>query len=215
MTNQHHYDQIRWEGASLKEAKRALIMTHGRGDSPEGMMQLTAALTNDPDMALIFPAATNNTWYPQSFMAPTAANQPWLDSAVALVLRIMETVNEAGIPDDHLSVGGWSQGACLALECATRRARRYAGVFAFSGGLIGPQIELSKYEGRFDNTPVFIGCSDQDFHIPLSRLKETQQVLSDRGADVDLQLYPGMGHTINEDEIQRVRALLSPNKPTN
>jgi len=184
-------------------------MTHGRGDSPEGMMQLTAALTDDPDMALLFPAATNNTWYPQSFMAPTAANQPWLDSAVELMLRMIDEVNEAGIPDDQLFIGGWSQGACLALECATRRARPYAGVFAFSGGLIGPDIELSKYKGDFGGTPVFIGCSDEDFHIPLSRLKETEQVLSDMGADVDLQLYPGMGHTINEDEIQRVRALLT------
>jgi len=212
MNNQHQYDQIRWEGAPLKNAKRALIMTHGRGDSPEGMMQVTAALTDDPDMALIFPRATNNTWYPQSFMAPTAANQPWLDSAVALVLQVMDEVNEAGISDDQLFIGGWSQGACLALECATRRARRYAGVFAFSGGLIGPEIDRSKYEGSFEGTPVFIGCSDADFHIPLSRLKETDQVMTDYDANVDLQLYPGMGHTINEDEIQRVRALLSPTK---
>jgi phospholipase/carboxylesterase len=212
MTNQHQYDQIRWEGAPLREAKRALIMTHGRGDTPEGMMQLAAALTDDPDMALIFPAATNNTWYPQSFMAPTAANQPWLDSAVKLVLRVIDEVNKAGIADDQLFIGGWSQGACLALECATRRARRYAGLFAFSGGLIGPQIAHSKYDGNYQGTPVFIGCSDEDFHIPLSRLKETDQVLSDMGAEIDLQLYPGMGHIINEDEIQRVRVLLSPTK---
>lgn len=209
MTNQHQYDQIRWEGAPLREAKRALIMTHGRGDTPEGMMQLAAALTDDPDMALIFPAASNNTWYPQSFMAPTAANQPWLDSAVKLVLRVIDEVNKAGIPDDQLFIGGWSQGACLALECATRRARRYAGLFAFSGGLIGPQIDHSKYDGNYQGTPVFIGCSDEDFHIPLSRLKETDQVLSDMGAEVDLQLYPGMGHTINEDEIRHVRALFT------
>jgi len=212
MNNQHQYDQIRWEGAPLKYAKRALIMTHGRGDSPEGMMQVTAALTDDPDMALIFPRATNNTWYPQSFMAPTANNQPWLDSAVALVLRVIDEVNEAGIADEQLFIGGWSQGACLALECASRRARRYAGLFAFSGGLIGPEIDRSKYEGSFEGTPVFIGCSDADFHIPLSRLKETDQVMTDYDANVDLQLYPGMGHTINEDEIQRVRALLSPTK---
>jgi predicted esterase len=124
------------------------------------------------------------------------------------VARAIAEAEEAGIPAERIVLLGFSQGACLATEFAARHARRYGGVAALSGGLIGPDGTPRDYPGSLDGTPVFLGCSDVDGHIPATRVRESAEVLRALGGAVDMRLYPGMGHTINEDEIAAVRAIM-------
>ncbi|HEU4570512.1 MAG TPA: dienelactone hydrolase family protein, partial [Gemmatimonadales bacterium] len=146
--------------------------------------------------------------YPHSFLVPVAQNQPWLDSALAVLERVTAQLADAGIPRERQVLLGFSQGACLALEFAARNAVRWGGVVGLSGGLIGPEGTPRAYGGDLAGTPVFLGCSDVDPHIPVARVHETAQVLTRLGGRVDARIYPGMPHTINEDEVQAVRALL-------
>jgi predicted esterase len=161
-----------------------------------------------PAYAYLAPQAANNTWYPFTFLAPMQQNEPWLSSALARVGEIVASVEAAGIPPQRIVLGGFSQGACLASEFMARNARRYGGLLAFSGGLIGPPGTPRAYAGSLDGTPVFMGCSDVDAHIPKKRVEETADVLERLGAQVTMRLYPGMGHTINADEINHARTLL-------
>ena len=181
------------------------------------MLRLADALRSD-DVAFRAPQAYGYTWYPNSFLAPVASNEPWLSSAVRAVKETVEEFERGGIPAHRIVLLGFSQGACLALETAARNARRYGGIVAFSGGLIGtgeiegaapPDDKLFRYEGAFDGTPVFLGCSDIDPHIPLARLRTTTDVIRRMNADVTERIYPGMGHTVNEDEMEFARTLLS------
>jgi phospholipase/carboxylesterase len=208
MQDLHLFENTVYAGADLKKSNRAMIFVHGRGDASDKMLLLSNEIVNDAGMALIFPKATNNTWYPKSFMAPTLENQPWLDSALKNMSKVVTHIKSFGIQEDNIFLFGFSQGGCLALEYACRNATKYAGIMILSGGLIGPEIDTSNYSGDFAGTEIFIGCSDTDFHIPLKRLKESETVVTELGARVELRIYPGMGHTINENELQKVRSMI-------
>jgi predicted esterase len=206
-TNLHQGQPIARAGQALDQAQAALILLHGRGATAASILLLAEELYH-PAYAYVAPQAANNTWYPYTFLAPMAQNEPWLSSALARVGEVVAMVEAAGIPAKHIVLGGFSQGACLASEFVARNARRYGGLLAFSGGLIGPPGTPRAYTGSLDGTPVFLGCSDVDPHIPKARVEETAAVLEGLGAQVTMRLYPGMGHTINGDEITHARALL-------
>ena len=208
MENLHLFENTIYAGADLSKASRALIMVHGRGDASDKMLLLASNIVDDPGMALIFPKATNNTWYPKSFLAPMKENQPWLDSALENMSKVVAHIKSHGIKEEKIFFFGFSQGACLALDFASRNATKYGGIMVLSGGLIGPEIDKSNYRGDFAGTEIFIGCSDSDFHIPLQRLHDSAAMVAKMGADVDLRIYPEMGHTINEDELQKTRSML-------
>lgn len=203
-------------GTSLGDASAAVIMLHGRGASAQSMQPLAEAL-GTRDTTYVAPQAAGHTWYPQSFLAPIEANQPWLDAALAVVHHLIAAVQEEGIAPEHLILLGFSQGACLATEAAARTPQRYGGVVGFSGGLIGtadtgegapPYDKLFTYTGSLAGTPVLLGCSDVDPHIPVERVHHTAEALEHLGGEVDERIYPGMAHTVNDDELTAARALL-------
>ena len=195
-------------GVPLAEASAAVLMLHGRGASAESILTLTQELGDPPGFAYAAPQAAGHTWYPYSFLAPIEANEPSLSSALAAVGEAVDHLRAAGLPRERIVLLGFSQGACLALEYAARHAGRFGGVVGLSGGLIGPDDTPRDYTVSLDGTPVFLGCSDIDAHIPLARVHETDAVLQRLGGQVDTRIYPGMGHTVNQDEIDAVRALL-------
>lgn len=195
-------------GAPPASAAGAVILLHGRGAGPEDMLGLAEALGR-PDLAFVAPQAPGRTWYPYSFLAPLADNEPALTQALARVDAAVAGLGSKGFAPERIALIGFSQGACLALEYAARHARRYGGVAALSGGLIGPEGTPRDYAGTLAGTPVFIGCGDRDGHIPLWRVQESTGVLQALGAEVTERIYPGMGHSVNEDEIQRVQAILA------
>jgi predicted esterase len=204
----HQGQPVRAAGRPIAEAEGALILFHGRGATAESILELAQFLLH-PKLAYLAPQAADFSWYPYSFMAPMERNEPYLSSALRLVGELVAEVERAGIPQQRLFLGGFSQGACLASEFIARNARRYGGLLAFSGGLIGPEGTPRTYAGSLDNTPIFLGCSDVDPHIPLARVRETADVLERLGARVDLRIYPRMGHTINQDELDAAAALLT------
>jgi predicted esterase len=208
MNNQPHQGQrVYTAGKPLAEAKAAMILTHGRGATAPSILELAQVL-HHPEMAYLAPQASGNTWYPYSFMNPMAQNEPWLSSALQTVEDVLAQVEQAGIPAERIILAGFSQGACLASEFVARHARRYGGLLAFSGGLIGPPGTPRNYPGSLDGTPVFLGCSDVDFHIPKERVQETADVLQRLGAAVNIKLYPQMEHTIIQDEIDQARPIV-------
>ena len=194
-------------GPSPKDARLVAILLHGRGASAEDILGLADQFTAG-DIAYLAPQAAGSTWYPYSFLAPIAQNEPWLGSALRVVAGLVEDLSQQGIPADRVVVMGFSQGACLTLEFAARHAQRYAAVVAFTGGLIGPPGTRWEYGGDFAGTPTFIGSSDVDPHVPLERVQESTAVFRRMGASVDERIYPRMGHTINADELEAVNALL-------
>lgn len=196
----HRNGKVLSAGQPLDQAAGVLILVHGRGDSAAGILSLAEVL-NHPGFAYLAPQATGNTWYPYSFLAPIADNEPGISSGIAVLGDLVELAVAAGLPYERIVLGGFSQGACLASEFAARNPRRYGGLLVFSGGLIGPEGTARDYPGRLDGTPAFLGCSDVDFHIPKERVELSAQVLEQLGAQVTMRLYPGMGHTINQDEI--------------
>jgi predicted esterase len=193
-------------GAPLAQAKAAMILLHGRGASAEDILSLAHEFTA-PDVAFIAPQAAGRTWYPNRFIEPVAGNEPHLSSALETISGLVKKVNEAGIAHDRIFLLGFSQGACLALEYAARHPQRYAGVVALSGALIENGDQPRTYAGSLDGTPAFLGCSDADFHIPAQRVLRSEQVLRGMGANVSAKLYPHLGHTVNDDEIDAVNAL--------
>lgn len=195
-------------GAPLAEAKAAIILVHGRGASARDILSLTQ-LWRAEGIAYLAPQAAGATWYPHRFMEPLEKNEPWLSSALTLLDRLVADVGAAGIPPERTILLGFSQGACLATEFAARNARRWGGVVGLSGGLIGPDGTPRDYPGTLDATPVFLGCSDVDFHIPKERVVESAAILERLGGDVTMRLYPGMGHEVNGDEIAWVQSLLA------
>lgn len=196
-------------GAPLAEARLAAIMVHGRGASAQDIIGLSQELSHR-DIACFAPQAAGHTWYPYSFLMPLEQNEPALSSALRLIETLLATLRAQNFPPEKVAVMGFSQGACLSLEFAARHAQRFAAVAAFSGGLIGPPGTPRHYRGSLDGTPVFLGCSDVDPHIPVDRVSESADVLRHMGAVVDKRIYPRMGHTINHDEIAAVDALLKP-----
>jgi predicted esterase len=194
-------------GVNLNEAQAAMICVHGRGASARDILTLAGEL-GVPGFAFLAPQAAGNTWYPNRFLAPLESNEPWLSSALAAVEEALARVAAAGIPAERTMLLGFSQGACLALEFGARNARRYGGLVGLSGGLIGPDGTPRDYPGSLAGTPVFLGCSDADFHIPKERVEETAAALGRLGGEVTTRLYPGMGHEVNVDELEQVRGMM-------
>jgi len=207
MTGPHQGQPVLTSGAPLAGARGAMIMVHGRGASAEDILTLAPELGHD-DFAYLAPQAAGGTWYPNSFLAPIPRNQPGIDSGLQAIADLLARVAAAGIPAERTLLLGFSQGACLTLEFVARNPRRYGGIAGLSGGLIGPDDTPRDYPGDLAGTPVFLGCSDVDFHIPAERVRLTGEVLGRMGAGVDLRLYPGMGHTVSIDEVQHVRRLM-------
>jgi predicted esterase len=195
-------------GPAPRDARLAMILVHGRGASAEDILSLAAELRLH-DIACLAPQAAGHTWYPLSFLSPIARNEPGISSGLRVIERLVASLASEGLPPERIALLGFSQGACLSLEFVARHARRYAGVFGLSGGVIGPPDTPRDYAGSCDGTPVFLGCSDVDPHIPLERVRETADVFRRLGASVDERIYPGMGHTVNRDELEAVRAVLS------
>jgi predicted esterase len=194
-------------GPAAAAARAAFVLVHGRGASARDIMGVAAALDVD-DLAWLAPEAPGHTWYPLSFLAPIERNEPSLSASLAILAEIVASLEADGLARDRIGLLGFSQGACLALEFAARSATKYAGLVGFSGGLIGPPGTPRDYGGSFDGTPVLLGCSDIDPHIPVERVHETEAVFTRMGATVDERIYRGMGHTINQDEIDAARMLL-------
>lgn len=204
----HHNQPVETAGQSLAGAQAAVILLHGRGATAASILMLAQEL-DQPAFAYLAPQAAGYTWYPQSFLAPIEQNEPNLSSALALVDDVLRRATGAGVPRERTILLGFSQGACLATEYAARNAGRYGGVVAFSGGLIGPPGTPRDYEGAFEDTPFFFGCSDVDPHIPVERVYESAEVVEAMGATVTTRIYPGMGHTVNEDELEAVRQMMA------
>jgi predicted esterase len=208
VTGPHEGQPVIREGASLAGASAALVAVHGRGATAESILQLGRAIA-PANMALFGLQAKGNTWYPHSFMAQLGQNEPGLSSGLTAISNLLAHLDENGLLPDRVVLMGFSQGACLVLEYAARHATRFGGVIGFSGGLIGPAGTPRNYRGSLEETPILIGCSDVDFHIPLERVKESTRVLTELGAVVDERIYPGMGHNVNDDEVKAARLLLS------
>jgi phospholipase/carboxylesterase len=202
-----HQDQpLLTAGVDLGDAEAAVVLAHGRGATARGILGMADQFDVD-GVAYLAPQAARNEWYPNSFLAPVAANEPGRSSGLRALDDAVAAAVEAGVPHERIVLGGFSQGACLASEYVARNPRRYGGVIAFSGGLIGEKLD-EQYPGDLDGTPVFMGCSDVDPHIPAERVHATRDAFEAMGADVDARLYEGMGHTVNADEVAAARELL-------
>ncbi len=204
----HQGQPVFFAGIPLEQAEAAMIMVHGRGATAESILGLSGELAGT-GFAYLAPQAAGNTWYPNRFLASIASNEPWLSSALAAVAGVLGQVAGEGIPPERTLLLGFSQGGCLVLEFAARNARRYGGVVGLSGGLIGPDGTPRDYTGSLDGTPVFLGCSDVDPHIPEERVHHSAEVLRRLGGVVTIRLYPNMGHTINQDEIEFIQEMMT------
>ena len=206
--NGPHQDQpLETAGPPPEDAGAAVVMVHGRGATARSILGMAREFADD--VAALAPQASGNTWYPNSFLAPVEQNEPHLSSALRAVEDAIETATDAGIPAERVLVLGFSQGACLASETLARSAREYGGLAALSGGLIGDEVQRERYEGDFAGMGAFFGCSDVDPHIPAERVHESAAVYGDLDADVTTRLYGGMGHGVNEDELEYVRGMVA------
>jgi phospholipase/carboxylesterase len=203
----HRNQPVLQRGTPLNAAKGAVVFLHGRGASAEDILGLAQDF-DLPELAYLAPEAAEHTWYPYSFLSPIEQNQPWLDSALKLVGETVQRAIAAGIERQNVAIVGFSQGACLATEFMARNAARYGGLVAFTGGLIGPPGAKFVYSGDLAGTPCFLGAGDRDPHVPWKRVEESAAVLSDLGAAVTLRRYPGLPHTINQDEIDHAKIIL-------
>lgn len=206
-----HKKNIVWAGKKIGEASKVLIMVHGRGANAEDILTIADHL-DVKDFALLAPQATNHTWYPYSFMSPPAENEPWLSAALTVLKEVTDDIESKGISRDNIYFLGFSQGACLALEFVARHAARYGGVIALTGGLIGDKVYAENYKGDFAGTPVFIGTSDPDLHVPVERVNASAALLEKMNASVVKKIYKNMGHTISQDEISTVNELIFKSK---
>src|SRR5205823_4387830 len=208
ITGPHQGQPLLLAGEPLESAKAAMIMMHGRGATAEDILMLADEF-KQPGFAYLAPQAAGNTWYPNSFLAPIASNEPGLSSGLAVIASLLEQLTQAGISSERTMLLGFSQGTCLSLEFVARNARRYGGVAGLSGGLIGPDGTPRDYPGSLSGTPIFLGCSDIDFHIPKQRVEESAEVLQQLGGNVTMRLYPRMSHTVNLDEIRFVQSMMA------
>lgn len=204
----HQGQPIQTAGKALAEARAAMILLHGRGGDAEGILDL-ANLLPHPDFAYFAPQAAGFTWYPYSFLMPMTQNEPGLSSGLQVIADLIGEIEAAGIPAERMVLAGFSQGACLASEFVARHARRYGGLLVFSGGVIGPPGTPRNYSGSLAGTPVFLGCSDRDPHIPRERVEETAVTFESLGAVVTTKIYPNMGHTIVQDEFNQARQIVN------
>jgi len=208
--NPHIGRKILYEGTPLNEARAAMVLLHGRGATAQSMQDLADEI-NTENLAFIIPQAENFSWYPFPFIENREKNEPDLSSALVLVDSLINAVVENGINKDNIFLLGFSQGACLAADYVARHSAKYGGVFILSGGLIGRELENDEYDGNLQQTPVFLGCSDFDFHIPENRVHESAEIFDKLNAKVTKKIYPGMGHTINQDEMNHINKMLSYN----
>lgn len=192
----------------MKEAEKAMILIHGRGATADSILELAGHLRVE-GFALLAPQAAGYTWYPYSFMAPVEQNEPGLSTALEVISQIVKDITDAGIAPEDIYFLGFSQGACLASEYLARNAQRYGGAFLYSGGVIGDAINRANYQGDFRGTPVLLGCSDVDPHVPLRRVKDTTAIFKEMGAEVTERIYPNAPHTVFEDEIEITNHILS------
>lgn len=211
----HQGQPVIAKGKALADANGVVILIHGRGATAEGILTLVNELLNASqphefgNLAWLAPQAHNYTWYPHSFLAPVHENEPFLSSALELISELIRDVEASGVPREKILLSGFSQGACLSLEFAARNPARYGGIVALSGGLIGAQLDETRYTGSMEETPVFLGCSDFDPHIPEERVHASSVLLSKQHANVTKKIYKGLGHTVNEDELSIFRSMLS------
>lgn len=194
---------IIFEGKALDQAQKVAIMIHGRGATAAGILGLADHL-NLSDFALIAPQAPGNTWYPYSFMAPDASNEPFFSKSMESIDTIVNDLIKKGFSSEQIYFIGFSQGACLSLEYSTQNAQKYGGVIAFTGGLIGEKLNPSKYQGDFQGTPVFIGSSHRDMHVPLSRIEASAKQMEKMGAQVKTMIFQDTQHTIRQEEVDWV-----------
>jgi predicted esterase len=204
----HGGQPVLFAGAPIGEAKGAMILVHGRGADARDILGL-AEYFGRPDLAYMAPEAAGHTWYPNRFLVPVEQNEPYLSSALGVFATLVADIGKGGIRAERVFLLGFSQGACLSLEFAARNPRRYGGVIALSGGLIGANVKADNYSGSLAGTPVFLGCSDVDPHIPLARVKESSAVMAALGATVTERIYPGMGHTVTGDEVEEIQKVLA------
>jgi phospholipase/carboxylesterase/glyoxalase family protein len=204
----HQGQPVRTAGEPIERAQAALLMVHGRGARAEDILSLVDQLAQ-PGFAYLAPQAADNTWYPNRFLDPVSSNEPWLSSALAFAGEVLAQIMDAGISPGRVILLGFSQGACLTLEFAARNARRYGGLVGLSGALIGPDGTPREYTGSLAGTPVFLGCSDADFHVPKERVGQSAEVLRRLGGEVTERLYPNLDHSINQDEIDFIRSMMS------
>jgi predicted esterase len=204
----HHAQPVLTAGRALTKAAGAVILLHGRGAPAEDILGLADAFGR-ADLAYLAPAAAGNSWYPYSFLAPFEKNEPWLTSALKKIAATVEQAVAAGIAREKIVLAGFSQGACLATEVTARQATGLGGLIAFTGGLIGPPETKFSYPGSLAQTRAFLGTGDPDPHVPYERAEESAAILRSLGADVTLRRYPGMPHTVSEDEIAEARKLLA------
>ena len=205
--NPHQGQPVRVAGEPIGIARAAMLMVHGRGASAVDILSLSDQF-DQTGFAYLAPQAAGNTWYPNRFLVPLAENEPWLSSALAFVGEVFTEIVKAGIPSERVMLLGFSQGACLMLEYAARNAIRYGGIVGLSGALIGPDDTPRDYLGSLTGTPVFLGCSDTDFHVPKERVDQTAEILKKLGGEVTERLYPNLDHSVNQDEIGFVRGMM-------
>ena len=195
-----HKNEFKYSGKSIEEADKVLVMVHGRGGNATDILALREHLKID-DFALVAPEAYNNSWYPLSFLAPEEQNQPWLDSALSSLKTLEQELNSKGIDSKNIYFFGFSQGACLTLEYVTRNAKKYGGVVAIIGGLIGDHINTGNYLTNFEGTRVYLGTSDPDSHVPVERVEQTAAILKNKNAEVELRIHKNAGHRIIPEEL--------------
>ena len=208
MDGPHQARPLETAGTALDDAEAALVLVHGRGATAQSILQMGRQLHED-GLALLAPQADRNTWYPNSFLQPVESNEPGRSSGLQAIEDAVERANDHGIPTERVMVLGFSQGACLGTEFVARNPRRYGGVVAFSGGLIGETVDPDEFEGSLEGTPAFLGCSDVDPHIPEKRVHVTTEVLERLDADVEERIYEGMGHGVNDDEVDYVSGMVA------
>lgn len=208
MADLHQGQPVLQMGGPLEQAKASMILVHGRGATAQSILTLVPEI-NQPGLVYLAPQAAHQTWYPNRFLDPIPSNEPYLSSALKVLEDLLASVLQAGIPTEKIVLLGFSQGGCLTLEFAARHAQRYGAVVGLSSGLIGPDDTPRDYPGSLSDTPVFLGCSDMDFHIPKERVHQSAQILEKLGGVVTERLYPNMGHTVNEDELNIVREMVA------
>ena len=204
----HQGQPVLAAGESLDRARAAMVMIHGRGATAENILELAYEL-KQPGFVYLAPQAAGNAWYPNSFLAPIASNEPGLSSGFAVIASLLAQLAGASIPPERTMILGFSQGACLSLEFVARNARFYGGIVGLSGGLIGPEGTPRDYAGSLEGAPIFLGCSDIDPHVPKERVELSAEVLRKLGGNITSRLYPGMGHTVNRDELRFVRNMMA------